>query len=288
MGKKSPKAPDAMQTANQQYSLNQQAAQDNLKMNAMDRSDAYGSSTFTRDANGNPTGISTQFSQPMQHGFDKTVQAYVNQAALLPSSSFDSTKIAQTDELAKAYYQKGSDLLQDDFGQARSAQDVQLTNRGLPIGSEARNIAEGNLAKQQSLALSTLAKDATLLSPQEQQRLINNARQDYGMKFDTAQQTLGMLGGLRSLTPQASQPTASAQAGDYQGAAWQNYKAQQDAYNNKMAGYGSLAKTALGVALGPATGGLSNTLIGSMFNGGGGGSRSGGGAAYGSYRAAQE
>lgn len=287
MGKKSPKTPDAMQTANQQYSMNKQAAQDNLRMNAMDQTNAFGSSTFTRDANGNPTGINTQFTGDMKTGFDNLGGAYANYTSQLPQEAFDSTKIAQTDELAKAYYQKGSDLLQDDFGQARNAQDVQLTNRGLPIGSEARNIAEGNLAKQQSLALSTLAKDATLLSPQEQQRLINNARQDYGMKFDNANQTLGMLSGMRSLAPQANQPTANAQAGDYQGAAWQNYQAQQNAYNNKMAGYGSLLKTGLGLALSPVTGGLSNTLLGSMFRGGGGGG-GGTGAAYGSYRAAQE
>jgi len=272
MGKKSPKAPDAMQTANQQYSMNKQAAQDNLKMNAMDQTNAFGSSTFTRDANGNPTGINTQFSGNLQTGFDNLGGAYANYTSQLPQEAFDSTKIAQTDELAKAYYQKGSDLLQDDFGQARSAQDVQLTNRGLPIGSEARNIAEGNLAKQQSLALSTLAKDATLMSPQEQQRLIDNARQDYGMKFDNANQTLGMLSGMKGLTPQANQPQANAQAGDYQGAAYQNYQAQQNAYNNKMAGYGALAKTALGLATTPltggATGGLSNTLLGSMFRSG--------------------
>lgn len=268
MSKKAPKAPDPMQTAQTQAGMNKQAAQDTLRINAMDKSNPYGSSTFTRDADGNPTGMTSQFSAPLQAGFDNVGGSFSNYTGRLPTENFDSTKIAQTDDLSRTFYNRGRDLLADDFSQDRQAQDINLTNRGLPVGSEARTISEGNLARQQSLALSTLAKDASLLAPQEQQRLINNARDDYRGAFDNADRSLGLLSGMSGLLPQVSQPTAAVGAGNFAGAQSDKFAADQKAYNDKMAGYGSLLKTGLGLALTPMTGGLSSTLLGGMLGAG--------------------
>jgi len=268
MSKKAPKAPDPMQTAQTQAGMNRQAAQDTLRINAMDKTNPYGSSTFTRDAAGNPTGMTSEFTGPMKTGFDNVGGSFANYTGRLPTENFDSTKIAQTDDLSRTFYNRGRDLLADDFSQAQQAQDINLTNRGLPIGSEARTISEGNLARQQGLALSTLAKDASLLAPQEQQRLIDNARRDYTMTFDNADRSLGLLSGMNGLLPQVSQPTAGVGNVDFAGLQANKFKADQQAHSDKMAGYGSLLKTGLGLALTPMTGGLSSTLLGGMLGAG--------------------
>ena len=266
MGKDAPESPDPMQTASTQYDLNKTAASDTMKMNALSQTNPVGPSPFTYDSAGNPTGVTSQLTGDLATGAANLGSAYTNYTSQLPTSSFDSTGIAATDELSKTFYDKGSALLEDDFGQARTAQDVQLTNRGLPIGSEARTIAEGNLAKQQSLALSDLASQASLLAPAEQQRLIDNARSDYQMQFSNVNSIGDAYQQLATLVPTANQPSASVSSGNYQDAAYKNYQGETDAYNSEMAGYGALAKTAAGLALTPVTGGLSNSLIGSMFN----------------------
>ena len=165
MSKKAPRAPAPMQTASQvtasQADANRSAASDTLRLNSMDRSNPFGSAAFTRDANGVPTGVSTSFSAPLQGGFDAVTGAFTGMAGQLPTTAFNSTAAApSTDWISRAFYDKGAALLAPQFDQARKAQDVQLTNRGLPMGSEARNIAEGNLAVP--IALRADDKDSLL------------------------------------------------------------------------------------------------------------------------------
>lgn len=248
MGKKQPKAPNAMNLAQQQQGYNAQAAQQQLDLNSIDRSNPFGSSVFQRDENGVPTGMTNTLSGALQGGANTLMGAYGSMAGMLPTSAFNSTTAApSTDYLSQAYYDKGSALLQPQFAQARAAQDEQLTNRGLPIGSEARSLAEGNLARQQSLALSDLAGQAVQLAPAEQQRLITNARTDYQMPaqmLGTYGQNLGILGGLM---PQVQQASATVGSPDYMGAANQQYQAQMGQYNAQMQGLGQMAGAGLGL-----------------------------------------
>lgn len=213
-------------------------------MNAMDQYGPFGQSIFNRDSKGNPLGIETRLDNELGVGADRVMGNFSNFAGLLPTSAFDSTTAApNTDYISRTIYDRGRNLLDPTFQQARQEQDVNLTNRGLPIGSEARNISEGNLGRQQSLAYSDLASQASLAAPQEQQRLIGNARADYQMPYTTAASGLGLLSGLRGLTPNAAQPQASVQAPDYASGVWNAYSADMQNYQNQMSGLGQLFGT---------------------------------------------
>lgn len=262
-----PKAPDPAQTANTQLGYNKDAAQSSININSINKSGPFGSSTFTKDASGNTTGIQTSL-DPSLTGTAGNITGNLGAVTgSLPTAPFDSTGVKSTSDIAKMYYDKGAALLDPQFSQARNEQDINLTNRGLPIGSEARNTAEGNLARSQSVALSDLASQSNLAASSEQQRLIDNARKDYTQPYDIASGGLGLLTGLKGLTPEASQPSAAVGSPDYTSTVNNNYNAATQQYNNTMTGVGQLAGAGAGLMLGMPTGGydFSKTLAGSLL-----------------------
>lgn len=272
-----PTAPDPAQTANQQSQYNLLAAQNTQKLNAVDKTSPFGSATYQKDASGNVTGMTSSLNPTLSGVVSNVGNTAETLSNYLPTQAFDSTKAApSTTDIAGTMYGKGAALLQPQFDQARNAQDVSLTNRGLPVGSEARNLSEGNLARQQSLALSDLASQATLAAPAEQQRMINNARTDYGMPAQQFSAQLGNLGLLNGIMPQASLPSVSVGAPNYAGLAEQGYQNQMQQYNSDMSGLGNMAKMAVAVGAAPFTGGASLGLLGGM-------SPTGGQQAYGNF-----
>jgi len=268
MGKSAPKAPDPTQTAQAQAQYNKDAAQSTINMNSMNRQGPYGSSTFQRDQNGNPIGITNSLDPSLAGASGSFTGALGAVGGMLPGQAFNSqTAAPDTSYLAQDFYRNGAALMAPQMEQERKRLDETLTNRGLPIGSEAYTDASGNLQRSQNLALSDLASRATQLAPQEQQRLINNARTDYMQPYQQGSQTLGLLQGLNSLVPQAQQATANVGSPDYMGAVNSKYQADVAQYNNQMNGMGNLLKTGAGLFLSPVpTGGFGNTIGGSLFN----------------------
>lgn len=272
-----PTAPDPVALAGQQTQYNADAARQTQGLNAVDRTTPFGSATYQRDASGNVTGMTSSLNPQLSAAASTIGGKTATLANALPTQAFDSTKVGPGQvDIAKSMYDKGVNLMQPQWDQARNAQDVQLTNRGLPVGSEARNIAEGNLARQHNLALSDLASSATLASSQEQQRLINNARTDYQMPAQQLSAQLGSLGLLGGMAPQASLPQVNVSAPNVAGMTMDAYNQKMQQYNSDMAGLGNMAKMGVGLAAAPFTGGTSLGLIGGM-------TPSDGRAAYGSF-----
>ena len=265
-----PTAPDPVATADTQNQYNLSSARQTQNLNAVDKTNPFGTASYTRDANGNVTGVN----QSLTPDLAATAGTIGNKAAALagtlPTSAFSSTAAApNTDNIAQTMYNKGVNLMQPQWDQSRNAQDVQLTNRGLPIGSEARNIAEGNLARQHDLALSDLASQSTLAASNEQQRLINNARSDYQMPAQQLSAQLSNLGLLNGLAPQANLPQVDVRAPNYAGLSENAYNQAMQQYNSDMSGLGNIAKMGVGLAAAPFTGGASLGLIGGMTPSGG-------------------
>lgn len=242
-------------------------------MNAVDRSGPMGYSTFTRDANGVPTGIQSGFSAEMRPGFTRTAAAFGDVAGRLPADGFDSSKISPVDELGRTMYRQGISLARDDFADARERHRVEMDERGLPVGdvAGARAIATRQLNDSQNKFATDLALRSNMAAYDQRERDISNARQDHMMPYQeltALNQNLGLLNGM---LPQAQQQTASASAGqvDYGQLMQSQYKAQQAAYDSKMRAYGDLAKLGVGLAMAPVAGpaGLGGTLAGSLVSG---------------------
>jgi hypothetical protein len=259
-----PKAPDPSATANTQLGYNKDAAQSSINVNSINKSGPFGSSNFTKDASGNTTGISTSLDPTLAPSAGNITGNLGSVTGQLPTQNFDSTTaVPNTDAIGQTYFNKGKALLQPAFDQSKAQNDVNLTNRGLPIGSEARNISEGNLERSHDLALSDLAAGSNLAASNEQQRLIGNARTDYLQPYDTSSKSLGLLAGLKGLTPEATAPTASVGSPDYTGSVNNAYNQEMTQYNAKMTGLGQLAGAGAGMLAGLPPG----TLTG-MFNSG--------------------
>lgn len=284
MGKDAPDYPDPGKTAEQQYTWNTKAAGDIMKMNAINQTGPFGTANFQKNAQGMPTGITTSLSPGLQASAGNITGNLGSTSGLLPSVAFDSTTAApDTSYISNELFNRGAGLLADPFAQARNEMDINLTNRGLPIGSEARMLSEGNLGRQQSLAYSDLAHQAALAAPAEQQRLIGNARTDYLQPYDQARGGLGLLAGLKGLTPGANQPQASIAAPNYSDLVNRQYNAAMQEYQNNQAGLGSLIKTGLSIGLAPFTGGASLMGMGIPMGGSGGTGLYGSGGGMGGY-----
>lgn len=241
MGKGALKTPDAGQTAASQSRINRQTAKDNLRLNSIDRHGVFGSTTFDKDASGLPTAISTNLSPEMggllsnYTGIAQGLSGGGADGGTNPLSTQYDPFGAETQGYSQQFFDRGQALLQPGFDQAQNNLDVRLTERGLPIGSEARNIAEGNLQREQGLAMSDLAANAALQGPQI-------AAMTRNQQFGDLNNIMGLVGGI----PQpdgVAQPQANIAAPDYAGMTWNNYAAERQNYADQMGGLGSLLGT---------------------------------------------
>lgn len=241
-GSSKPSAPDATQTANTQYGFNTKAMQDTLKANTLNQTGPMGSVTWQRDANGNPTGQTISLSPDVQNwlnnqfGLASSVgRNALNQASNLPTDAFSLSNVPSTSDIAQGLYKQSSDLLKPQFDQQTNALNVQLANRGLPIGSEASDLATKQLQANQNTALTNAANNATVAAGQEQQRQIGNALTQYMLPYT-------QLSNLENLTPKFSlpdfqkPPTAQAAAPDYTSTVNNNYAQAMKQYNTDQQG----------------------------------------------------
>lgn len=276
-----PKAPDPTKTANTQLGYSKDAAQSTINMNSLDRNGPFGSSTFTRDANGNVTGQNVSLSSLLQGGSDATQNAFTANAGNLPTGpiNWDSTTVPS---IVSSNYANYENLVAPQRAQQQKQLDTTLSDRGIPIGSEIYDDAQGNLNNSFNLADSNTAASFLNAAPGQQAQLISNQTNMQNQPYQTAGLNLGLLQGLGSLNSAAPQGSASVGAPDYSGLVNNNYAQQMQQYNNQMTGLGNLAGAGLGLLTAPLTGGaslipsvagaaapqgysLSNTLLGKGF-----------------------
>jgi hypothetical protein len=264
MGKEAPTAPDPAKTAKQQYQWSTKAAQDQINMNAMDRTGPFGSSTFTRDANGNPTGINNQLNPELQGSAGNITGNLTSQTGLLPSGAFNPT--VDGSAIRQAYMDNANLAAAQEWARQDKLNQITMAERGIPIGSEIDTDLSNRTSEQRNQYLRGAANDSYIAGANEEQRQFGNQLTQYQLPYQTAANSLGLLQGLNGLTPQASQPTASVAAPNYADMAYKNYAAEMDKYNAGMTGLGQLASTGMGLLTAPLTGplGLSSTLLGRM------------------------
>jgi hypothetical protein len=264
MGKDAPKAPNPAKTAQAQYDWSKKAGQDTINMNAMDRTGPFGSSTFTRDANGNPTGINTSLSGALQGSADNLTGNLGAQTGLLPSGAFNPS--VDGSAIRAAYQDNAMLAAQPEWARQDKLNQITMAERGIPIGSEIDTDLSNRTSEQRNQYLRGAANDSFIAGANEEQRQFGNQLTQYQLPYQNAANSLGLLQGMNSLAPQASQPQASVAAPNYSDMAYKTYGAEMDNYNNQMSGLGQLASTGLGLLTAPMTGGLS---LGMMGAGGG-------------------
>jgi hypothetical protein len=264
MGKDAPKAPNPAKTAQAQYQWSKTAAQDQQRMNAMDRTGPFGSSTFTRDAEGNPTGINTQLSGALQGSADNVTGNLGAQTGLLPSGAFNPN--VDGSAIRAAYLDNANLAAAPEWARQDKLNQITMAERGIPIGSEIDTDLSNRTSEQRNQYLRGAANDSYIAGANEEQRQFGNQLTQYQLPYQTAANSLGLLQGLNGLTPQANQPQSSVAAPDYAGLVQNKYNADMANYNNSMTGLGQLASTGMGLLTAPLTGplGLSSTLLGRM------------------------
>jgi hypothetical protein len=264
MSKDAPKAPSPAKTAQAQYDWSKKAGQDTINMNAMDRTGPFGSSTFTRDASGNPTGINTQLSGALQGSADNLTGNLGAQTGLLPSGAFNPN--VDGSAIRTAYQDNAMLAAQPEWQRQDKLNQITMAERGIPIGSEIDTDLSNRTSEQRNQYLRGVANDSYIAGANEEQRQFGNQLTQYQLPYQTAANSLGLLQGLNGLTPQANQPQSSVAAPDYAGLVQNKYNADMANYNNSMTGLGQLASTGMGLLTAPLTGplGLSSTLLGRM------------------------
>lgn len=265
-----PAVPDPTKTANTQAQYGTQTAQNNINMNSQNNNGVFGSGTVTKDANGNVTGQTSSLDPTLQGGANSTASAFSSQAGLLPTSpiNWDNTSANTIANNTINAYQKS---VAPQRAQAQNTLDTTLSDRGIPIGSQVYNDAQGNLDNANSIGDANAISAAWNAVPGNQATMTNTQIAQNNQPIATAQGTLGLLQGLDGLAPTAQIGSSNAAAPDYTGAVNTNFNDQTAQYNSQMQGLGSLAGAGLGLLTAPLTGGLtgglSNSLAGKAVTG---------------------
>jgi hypothetical protein len=229
-----PSAPDPNQVASTQYRYNTQQYQDMMRGNAAagNRVGPGGYSQYSFDpATGMPTGITSGFAP----GLGFTNSNLTGNLGLLgmqvPGSPVDFSGanyspygIAAAG--TNALYQMQSPLMQQAINQV----EVNDTNRGLPVGSQAWNTDMGNVMRNLSAGQSTGLAGIWNAMPQNQSMLTNTAITQGLEPYQQMGANLGLLTSLYGLLPQAPSVSGTEQPVNYA-------QISNDAYNNQMRQY---------------------------------------------------
>lgn len=250
------KAPkyDANAATAAQTAANTQAMQANAK--AANRFGLFGATTTNTDASGNPTGQTQSLNEGLTTAGGNVQNAVQGASSWLPTSAFSLNDVPSGVDVGNALYNQSMSYLKPQFDQQNKSLEVRLSERGLPIGSEAWGDATANLADSQNRTMQSLAAQSTLASTQEQQRQIQNALLERNQGYQDVSTGLGLLGGFQGLAP-AYPGLPSTQPVDAMGAYNQQYQSEQNAYNQQQSGLQNALKMGLGLITAPMTGGTS-------------------------------
>ena len=234
---------DVSGTADKQYQLNLQALKDGLKASSMDQTGPFGSVSWARDSSGNPTGQNVTLSPRMQSYYDSlfsqagAASGGATNLAKMLSGGVDTSGVPDTSNIAKTSYDRQLSLMQPELDRSKTALDVEMSNRGLPVGSEIWNNERNRFDTAKNTALTNASRTADLDATTEQQRQIQNELSKY-------QTNTGAMSAMNSATPNLTGVTPTAvetrwtqpATTDYTGLAKAQYGADQAGYGNAMNG----------------------------------------------------
>lgn len=186
MGKTAPEAPDPEETAQAQSKWNVTTAEKTKDINAHDTFGPNGSVTWQRDENGRPISQTTSLNPESQKAFDANQVLRTNLATKatelsnqLPTEKFTldglpeaggNVSVKNTDHIADAQYNRFMSLAQPQFDKQNNDNNVMLSDRGIPLGSEISDGERNRVATGQNEATSRAGWDAILSAGQEQSR----------------------------------------------------------------------------------------------------------------------
>ncbi len=197
-------APDPTKMAAQATDAAKQTAQTNFKMGSTGNNvSGIGAGTIQYGADGNPIG--------KQFNWDPSLGSAVSGVGTnlgllggqLPGTFIDYSGIAGTpqqiaDAGVNAMYQTQLPLMQQAFAQQGVANDV----KGLPVGSEARNLAEGNLARNWSAGLSQGAASIYNAMPANWASLTDTTGKQGMSKYGELGANLGLMSNFNTIANQ--------------------------------------------------------------------------------------
>lgn len=263
MGKKAPKTPDPYAVADAQSQMNKETAEYNASLNRIDQSNPYSSVKYTQSGTDPNTGApiysqSTTFSPQLQSLFDSQMStqqgiadATTGMLGMLPTEAFDPSSVGDTSHIAQTSYDRQLAQLTPGFEEgARNLQGT-MSDRGIPIGSEVWNNEQNRYDTAKNSALSQASRTAQLDATNEQQRLLQNAVQQYGMPYDQLSKLMGnsQAASTGSQTPFAQSNSANT---DLASGVWSAYKADaanaQNSNNQLMSGLLGIGSMAMNPA----------------------------------------
>lgn len=258
MGKSSaPKAPDPYKVADAQSQANIDAIRESAKINALNTYSPYGSTVFQKDSKGIPISQTMTLSPQEQAFYDTSgqiknslagkAQGYLN---YLPSAAFAGPDQGAGDAVSKALYDRRLGMVKPQLDEADNALRLQLSERGIPIGSEIYKDEMNRLSRARGDTLAAISQDATLAGGQEYDRQLANSLTIRNQPFN---EISAFLQGAPSMpTPQFSnQPGYQVAAPDISGLIQNDYAtrlAQSNQSNSSlMNGLFGLGSAALGM-----------------------------------------
>lgn len=219
-----------------------------------------------------PTGQTQTFSDPLNTASTNVQGGVATASTWTPQSQFKLSDVPNGLPLADATFTQGMTYMRPEFDRQDKSLEVRMSERGLPIGSEAWNDANAVQSDSQNRAVTDLTQRALLMTPAEEQRQIGNALTERDQGYADVNSGLGLLSGMGGLLPQA-QPLNPQTPVNAMGAYDQQYQSQKAAYDAKAQGYQNALKLGVGLMTAPMTGGTSLAGMGmsSLFNTPGGG-----------------
>lgn len=274
-----PSAPDPYAVSNAQTQSNVTTANTQAALNAVDQYNPFGSDTFLRNAQGDPYGQVSSVSQPIanliggQEGIASGLQGFESQIGQnLNPGTVNTDFGAQTNAAQEGAFASAMGLLQPQFDLQNNALDTQLTDRGIPMGSETWNNATEGLQLPQDAAMTSAAGQAIGAGNQEQAQLFNQSLQANQLPYQNLQTIMGLnpASSLISSVPGAQQTSATTvQPTNVSGNVYQSYADQLAAYNQQMNNTTSaltgLATLGLSPQVGAGLGLGSSSIFGSLF-----------------------
>lgn len=262
MGKKSPSAPAApnpVATAQAQSAANAEAVRESAKVNQINQVTPYGSSTWSGTI-GQPDRTQTETLNPADQANLERERALAAQltglaqtrGSQITSSPFSLGGLPEApmadgttrQRVEDALYKRSTSRLDPQFLQGERDFETQMATRGIPVGSEAYNLAKQNMDRAKTDAYGAARDSAIAGGGSEETRsfgLAQSARQQgISDRLLERQQPMNELAALLQGSPalgtQQFGPNAQYQVAppDILGATQLGYQAQQNAYNQQM------------------------------------------------------
>lgn len=235
------KGPSGDDLIKAQTKANQQAA----GMSAVDQYSPWGSTTFTRGRNGVPTSQRISLTPGMQGLFDTqmglagTLGGKASQLARgLSTDPFSIDDVGTGDQISQTMFNQGLGLLQPEMDRQRNLLRTEMSERGIPMGSEIDSTRWGDYDRNVGQSLNDLSMRSILAGGQEQDRLIRNKLMERNQGMN---EIAAMMGGSPQMPMPGFQQTQGVQPVD----AISAMMAGQQGQNSMKSGLGSMAGAAI-------------------------------------------